>query len=266
VRYFLAAACLAALASSVHAAGIADEVAQRAAYVDPAGTIRWRDNRQEVALYGANYCIMSGSDYRMAGLVAGERKRMIDEDMAQFARMGWTALRLCSWGDWENADPAGNLIVNEHVDLLDYLIARARERGIYILLTPIHTYDPRFADQVNQPSPANGFSKYFQRPEMGVNPQSIAAQRNYIGQLLNHVNPYTGVALKDEPAILFIEMINEPVHHPQDLRGSVAYIDGLVKAVRDTGSRQIRIAGLKVLVRHARAAVQQLREHHAWRQ
>ena len=29
---------------------------------------------------------------------------MIDEDMAQFARMGWTALRLCSWGDWENAD------------------------------------------------------------------------------------------------------------------------------------------------------------------
>ncbi|HEY4975502.1 MAG TPA: hypothetical protein VII41_17955 [Steroidobacteraceae bacterium] len=239
MRYFLAAACLAALASSVHAAGIADEVAQRAAYVDPAGTIRWRDNRQEVALYGANYCIMSGSDYRMAGLVAGERKRMIDEDMAQFARMGWTALRLCSWGDWENADPAGNLIVNEHVDLLDYLIARARERGIYILLTPIHTYDPRFADQVNQPSPANGFSKYFQRPEMGVNPQSIAAQRNYIGQLLNHVNPYTGVALKDEPAILFIEMINEPVHHPQDLRGSVAYIDGLVKAVRDTGSRQI---------------------------
>jgi hypothetical protein len=240
VRYYTAMAwLLATLASSAQAGGAPDETARRAVYVDPAGTVRWRDNRQEVALYGANYCIMSGSDYRMAGLVGGDRKQMIDEDMAQFARMGWTGLRLCSWGDWENADPAGNLIVNEHVDLLDYLIAKARERGIYILLTPIHTYDPRFADQVNQATAANGFSKYFQRPEMGVNPQSIAAQHNYIGQLLNHVNPYTGVALKNEPAILFIEMINEPVHHPEDLQGSVAYIDGLVKAVRDTGSRQI---------------------------
>jgi hypothetical protein len=237
--YTVAAWLLAALATSAHAAAAPDEPALRAAYVDKAGAIRWRDSRQEVALYGANYCIMSGSDFRMAGLVAGDRKRMIDEDMAQFARMGWTGLRLCSWGDWENADPAGNLIVNEHVDLLDYLVAKARERGIYILLTPIHTYDPRFADQVNKPSPANGFSKYFQRADMGVNPQSIAAQENYIGQLLNHVNPYTGVALKNEPAILFIEMINEPVHHPEDLKGSIAYINGLVKAVRDTGSRQI---------------------------
>ena len=165
-------------------------------------------------MYGANYCIMSGSDYRMAGLVSADRKAMIDEDLAQFARMGWTALRLCSWGDWENADAEGNLIVNEHVDLMDYVIAKARARGIYILLTPIHTYDPAFADQMNKPSPNIGFSRYFPREEMGTNPESIAAQVNYIKQLLNHVNRYTGAALKDEPAILFVEMINEPVHHP----------------------------------------------------
>jgi hypothetical protein len=208
-------------------------------YVDHSGVIRWRDDHREVALFGANYCLMSGSDYRMAALVGADRKRMIDEDMAQFARMGWTGLRLCSWGDWENADRDGNLVVNEHVALLDYLVAKARERGIYILLTPIHTYDPRFADQINQPSSNQGFSRYFQRSEMGTNPLSIAAQERYIGQLLNHINPYTGVALKNEPAILFVEMINEPVHHPEDAAGSVAYINGLVKAVRDTGSRQI---------------------------
>ncbi|MGH8252652.1 MAG: hypothetical protein ACRES2_01345, partial [Steroidobacteraceae bacterium] len=207
--------------------------------VDAAGTMRWRDDGSEVALFGANYCLMSGSDYRMAGLIGGDRKKMIDEDMAQFARMGWTGLRLCSWGDWENADQDGNLVLNEHVDLLDYLVAKARERGIYMLLTPIHTYDPRFADQLSQPSANQGFSRYFQRAEMGTNPRSIAAQQRYIGQLLNHVNPYTGVALKHEPAILFVEMINEPVHHPEDAAGSVAYINGLVKAVRDTGSRQI---------------------------
>jgi hypothetical protein len=213
--------------------------AVHAAYLDKTGVVRWRGSNKEVALYGANYCIMSGSDYRMAGLVSNDRKAMIDEDMAQFARMGWTALRLCSWGDWENADNAGNLVVNEHVDLLDYLVAKARERGIYILLTPIHTYNPAFADQMDQPSQNIGFSRYFERPEMGTNPLSIAAQANYIGQLLNHVNRYTGVAIKDEPAILFIEVINEPVHHPEDPAGSVSYINALVSAVRNTGSKQI---------------------------
>jgi hypothetical protein len=216
-----------------------DGAANRPVYLDKTGVVRWRDSHAEVALYGANYCIMSGSDYRMAGLISSDRKAMIDEDMAHFARMGWTALRLCSWGDWENADKAGNLILNEHVDLLDYLIAKARERGIYILLTPIHTYNPAFADQVDKPTQNIGFSRYVERNEMGTNPVSIAAQANYIGQLLNHVNPYTGVALKQEPAILFVEMINEPVHHPEDLAGSVKYINMLVDAVRNTGSKQI---------------------------
>jgi hypothetical protein len=221
------------------AAALAQPPDARSVYLDPAGVIRWGDTKEEVSLFGANYCVMSGSDYRMAGLVSNDRKAMIDEDLAQFARMGWTALRLCSWGDWENADKAGNLIVNDHVDLLDYVIAKARARGIYILLTPIHTYDPAFADQVNKPSANNGFSKYFSREEMGTNRDSIAAQANYIKQLLEHVNPYTKTAIKDEPAILFVEMINEPVHHPDDVAGSIAYINTLVSAVRNTGCKKL---------------------------
>jgi hypothetical protein len=227
-------------AHAAGAPGIPDGAgANHPVYLDTSGVVRWRGSNAEVALFGANYCIMSGSDYRMAGLVATDRKAMIDEDMAHFARMGWNGLRLCSWGDWENSDRDGNLIVNEHVDLLDYLIARARERGIYLLLTPIHTYNPAFADQVNVPTRNVGFSRWFERPEMGTNPQSIAAQARYIGQLLEHVNPYTGVALKNEPAIVFVEMINEPVHHPEDAAGSVRYIDTLVDAVRRTGSKQL---------------------------
>ncbi len=233
------AAALALIAARALALEPDSGPAVRAVYLDKAGIVRWRDTSQEVTLYGANYCVMSGSDYRMAGLVSANRKAMIDEDLGHFARMGWTALRLCSWGDWENADQAGNLIVNEHVDLLDYLIAKARERGIYILLTPIHTYDPAFADQMNRPTSNTGFSRYFERAQMGVNPVSIAAQANYIRQLLGHVNPYTGVALKDEPAILFVEMINEPVHHPEDLAGSISYINTLVGAVRATGTAKL---------------------------
>jgi hypothetical protein len=234
------AVCLAVfLGMPLEARSFAAQIADQSVYLDSAGTIRWGNSKKEVRLFGANYCIMSGSDYRMAGMVSSDRKAMIDEDLAQFARMGWTALRLCSWGDWENADQAGNLIVNEHVDLLDYVIAKARARGIYILLTPIHTYDPAFADQLDKPSANKGFSRYFSREEMGTNPESIAAQANYIKQLLEHVNPYTSMAIKDEPAILFVEMINEPVHHPDDIGGSIAYINTLVKAVRDTGCKKL---------------------------
>ena len=239
LRLLLLALAIVGLLGHASQARSSDAAADRPVYLDPAGVIRWSDTKEEVGLFGANYCIMSGSDYRMAGLVSNDRKAMIDEDLAQFARMGWTALRLCSWGDWENADKAGNLIVNEHVDLLDYVIAQARARGIYILLTPIHTYDPAFADQVNKPSANIGFSKYYSREEMGTNRASIAAQANYIKQLLEHINPYTKTAIKDEPAILFVEMINEPVHHPEDVAGSIAYINTLVSAVRNTGCKKL---------------------------
>jgi hypothetical protein len=62
---------------------------------------------------------------------------------------------------------------------------------------------------------------------------------NYLRQILNHVNPYTGVALKDEPAILFVELVNEPWHHPEDLPGSIRYINALTDAVRSTGCTKL---------------------------
>src|SRR5258707_6039426 len=108
--------------------------------MDGEGVMRWRGTKQEVALFGANYVLPTASDYRAAGYVHADRKRMIDDDMAQFARMGWDGLRLTFWGDWEASDSAGNLVANDHLDVLDYLIAPASERGIYMLVEPIQPY------------------------------------------------------------------------------------------------------------------------------
>src|SRR5476649_538347 len=208
--------------------------ATRAVYLDDRGVIRWKDDHAEVALYGANYILPSASDYRAAGYVKANRKQLIDDDMAHFARMGWDGMRLTLWGDWENTDRAGNLIVNDHLDLMDYLIARARERGVYMLLSPTQTYNAGWPDAL-QDTASPGFSNHFQKAELGTNPAAIAAQVNYLKQLLEHVNPYTGTKLKDEPAILFVELINEPWHHSDDLAGSVRYINALADAVRSTG-------------------------------
>jgi hypothetical protein len=210
--------------------------AVRQAYLDDQGVIRWRDTRREVVLFGANYALPSSSDYRAAGYLTQDRKRLIDEDMAHFARMGWDGLRVAFWGDWQNSDTLGNLIENDHLDLLDYLVARARERGIYILFNPIHTYHAGWPDAMGDSFP--GFAAHYPKNQLGTNPAAIAAQTNYLRQILAHVNPYTGTALRDEPSILFIEMINEPIHHPEDV-GATRYIDALVDAVRDAGSKAI---------------------------
>jgi hypothetical protein len=235
----LVLAALAATAVAAHAQRTAVKPpVQRGVYLDKEGVVRWRDDRQEVALFGANYVLPSASDYRAAGYLHADRKRMIDEDMAQFARMGWDGLRLTFWGDWEASDSAGNLIANDHLDLLDWLIARARERGIYMLFSPIQLYNSNWPDALGDTT-TPGFGRRFGRDRMGTDPSAIAAQTNYLRQILKHVSPYTGVALKDEPAILFIELVNEPVHHPEDLPGSIRYINTLTDAVRGTGCRKL---------------------------
>ena len=216
----------------------APPAATRAVFVDRDGVIRWRDDRQEVALYGANYTLPSASDYRAAGYLNADRKKMIEEDMAHFARMGWDGLRLSFWGDWENADKAGNLIENEHLDLQDYLIAQARARGIYILFSPITTYNANWPDALHDTTDP-GFSKYYDRGKLGTDSAAWAAQTNYLKQILEHINPYTQTALKDEPAILFIEPVNEPWHRPENLDMSVRYINALSDAIRSTGTSKL---------------------------
>jgi hypothetical protein len=115
-------------------------------HLDDQGVIRWNKDNSEVALFGANYSLASACDYRAAGYVNSDRKKLVEKDMEHFARMGWDGMRLCFWGDWENCDRAGNLIPNDHLDVLDYAIAQTKQRGIYILFTPITTYGAYWPD------------------------------------------------------------------------------------------------------------------------
>ncbi|HEY5915547.1 MAG TPA: hypothetical protein VJA21_33605 [Verrucomicrobiae bacterium] len=207
-------------------------------YLDDEGVVRWAADKQEVALFGANYCLPSACDYRAAGYVHADRKKLVEADMAHFARMGWDGLRLCLWGDWENCDKQGNLIVNDHLEVMDYALAQARQRGIYILFTPITTHAAWWPEgKATDGYP--GFSKFYDRGELCVNPGAIAAQSNYVWQILRHVNPHTGVALKDEPNVLFVEMINEPIHRGRDRAGVTAYINTVAAVVRSAGCEKI---------------------------
>jgi len=208
------------------------EPAQRLAQVDKQGVLRWQDNGQEVALFGVNYCLPSASAYRMVGRIGASHDQTIDQDVCHFARMGLDGIRLSFWGDWECADSNGSLIDNEHLRLLDYLIYKTKERGIYMLLSPIILYDSRWPDAMS--SLIDGFSKIYPKDKMGTDPNAIKVQANYLSQIMRHVNRYTHLAYKDEPAILAIELVNEPFQHPEPKDKPVEYINTLAKAIRDT--------------------------------
>ena len=111
----------------------AQSTAMRTVRLGKDGVVRWSENGDEVLLYGTNYSPMSAHDYWSVGASTKDRKAAIDQDLAHFARMGWTVIRLATWADWESSDKEGNLIQNDHVDLMDYLIAKERERGFYSL-------------------------------------------------------------------------------------------------------------------------------------
>ncbi|MBQ5619588.1 MAG: cellulase family glycosylhydrolase, partial [Alistipes sp.] len=213
--------------------------AQELVFQDAEGVIRYTHDRSEVAVFGANYCLPSASDYRAADKVAPtleEKKRMIDIDMAHFARMGFRALRLSFWGDWENSDKAGNLLDNEHLDLLDYLIYRASERGILMLFSPTVAHAAWWPDgDRNLP----GFSAHYPKHTLNFDPDAIRAQQNYMTQFLNYRNRYTGKLYKEEPHIIAVEILNEPpriLDRNEEIR---AYIDTMTDAIRATGCQKI---------------------------
>jgi len=213
--------------------------AREVVYLDREGVIRYTADDTEVAVFGANYCLPSACDYRAADRVAPtmeEKKAMIDEDMAHFARMGFRAIRLSFWGDWENCDREGNLLDNEHLDLLDYLIFRASERGILMLFSPTVVHAAWWPEGfVEMP----GFSAVYPKAEMTFDENAIRAQQNYLTQFLGYRNRYTGRKYKDEPNIIAIELINEPARidgRNEELR---AYIDRMYETVRRTGCRKI---------------------------
>src|SRR5690606_15496303 len=57
---------------------VAPAAAEESVYLDGAGVIRWRADGSEVALFGACYCLPSASDYRAAGYLGVDRKKLIE--------------------------------------------------------------------------------------------------------------------------------------------------------------------------------------------
>lgn len=200
-------------------------------YVDDQGVMRWSDTRQEAAFYGVNYCLPFAHGYRAIGYLGKDHKAAIDRDVYHFARLGFNAYRIHIW-DVELSDSVGNLLENQHLDLLDYLIAKLRERGIRTVITCMTTFGNGYPER-NEPT--GGFSYRYDKCEVHSHPEAIRAQERYVSQLVQHRNPYTGLAYHDDPYIVGFEINNEPCHtgDPAQTRD---YINRMLAAIKEAGN------------------------------
>ncbi len=202
-------------------------------FVDTHGVIRWKTTNNEVHGFGVNYTVPFAHAYRSAKRMGIDPKKAIENDVYHFSRLGFDLYRVHVW-DTEISDTLGNLIVNEHLDTFDFLMKKLKDKGIFTVLTPIAFWGNGWPEpDENTP----GFSHKYGKENCLTNPAAIKAQQNYLFQFLNHVNPYTGLAYKNDPNIIAFEISNEP-HHRGSEKEVTNFIKGMVKAMRKSGTKK----------------------------
>ncbi|GIV16899.1 MAG: hypothetical protein KatS3mg022_2334 [Armatimonadota bacterium] len=158
----------------------------------------------EVALWGVNYYPQSWHQFANMKRLGVDMQATIRQDLDHLQLMGVQIIRIHVF-DREISDGQGNLIDNEHLDLLDYLVAECSRRGIYLMFTPIAWWG-------GPGERADSFSANTSKPGMMFVPEAKRAAANYLRQFLNHVNRYTGRAYRDEPCLVLLEVMNEPAY------------------------------------------------------
>lgn len=219
---------------------------------DPAFTIIGRDGDRFIQRNGSYYSSQANNYFLWF-----KPEQMIDEVLQNAKAMGLNTIRLFASCDGDDKDgycfqgkgtrwsgTVGAGVYDEPTfRKLDYVIARAGELGIRLILPLANQWDDNFGGMrqyvnwlwiadlsqipadlqqswlrtVNINDLVSGTPEHalYQRYHdlFYINPTTKAWYRAYVHYVLNRVNTYTGVAYKDDPAILMWELANEPRAH-----------------------------------------------------
>lgn len=192
--------------------------------------MRSSETDEELAWFGVNYSPPFAHSYRAMDLLDFDHKAEMDKDIYHFARLGFNGFRIHVW-DTEISDHDGNLLQNEHLDLFDYNMYKLKERGINVILTPFTFYDNAYPDGA---TPTPGFANFISKEE-APNPEYRDILKRFLEQFLTHVNPYTGLSYLDDPNVIAVEIVNEPLHSG-DLDLVREYVNDLANHIRDLGT------------------------------
>ncbi|GAB1416958.1 hypothetical protein MASR2M117_23640 [Paludibacter sp.] len=201
--------------------------------VDKNGIMRYDKTNREASFYGVNYTLPFAHAYRAISYLGLNHKKAIDKDVYHFARLGFNAYRIHIW-DVEISDSNGNFIQNEHLDLLDYLIFKLKERNIKIIITAMTNFGNGYPEKnIN----TGGFSYLYDKCEIHDNLLAQASQERYLTQLVKHINPYTKMSYCDDICIIGFEINNEPCHKGTQ-KQTQDYINRMVNTLKKAGNKK----------------------------
>lgn len=202
-------------------------------FVDEEGILRWEKNKEEVKGFGVNYTVPFAHVYRSGKKMNLDLKKVIDNDVYHFNRLGFDLYRIHIW-DTQISDSIGNLLENEHLKLFDYLIKKLNEYDINYVLTPIAFWGNGWPEPDTY---TPGFSHKYGKDDCLTDPDCISAQVNYLTQFMNHKNPYTGFTYKNDPSVIAVEVSNEP-HHRAQPEDVTQFVRKMVNAIKASGTQK----------------------------
>lgn len=158
-------------------------------------------NGQRAKFFGTNLCFSAAYPQNTTSINAA----------AHIAKQGFNMVRYHHIDGALTSAPGSNTTRRlnlEVLDKFDYLFHQLKQRGIY---SAIDLYSIRFfksGDGIPYYDSVNRSMDIVKRVYMFYEP-AYSLFRDYPDSLLNHINPYTGMAYKNEPALVFINPMNE---------------------------------------------------------
>ena len=159
-----------------------------------------RQPDQPARFYGVNLCFS-------AHYITHEQADRLAE---RLVRLGYNAVRLHHYeGELTEPQRERTRLNPQKLDQLDYLVAACNRRGIYVT-TDLFVSRPVDVTQFlpdSESSRGDAMNRF--KVLAALNPAAFENWKAFARNLLEHVNPYTQRAWKDEPGLAWLALINE---------------------------------------------------------
>ena len=146
--------------------------------------------------YGANICFMANF----------MEKELTDKMIEGCARLGYNIVRMHHY-DAFLAEKNSTALNPERLDRFDYLLSELKKRGIYVTIDLFSLR--KFSKGAFPECPDWAPGEHDFKMLVFLSDSAMRNYREFAANLLNHVNPYTGLAWKEDPAIVSMCMLNE---------------------------------------------------------
>lgn len=182
-------------------------------------------NGQEVRLWGVNYYLPFNNNYVNIEEMGVDHFKAINRDIDDFKRMGVELVRMHLY-EREVTDLYGNIIENDHMRILDYLMDRLEEAGIYVMMTPIVWYNSvvnqisvtkNYAYWSAEKCEAFGYANFYPNHAMVWHEEALKCQENYLHQYFERKSVFSGKRLNEYEGVVIVEVSNETICPSPDL-------------------------------------------------